>query len=539
MPKKGKKGKGKGKKGKKGGKKSSKKGGDSKVAIAAANSKVWEAKLEVAERAKQEYRENSKKIIQENEALQSQMLQTERDTIDVITYLKKQDHEKDGQLEKIQIQMRDQKKDQRKEKERIIEDFSKQINELEEKLGEKTRDVDLMQSELKLVKEFRRKRGQMQKDLDEIKESMYGANREHKATLARMEQKFFEEKMRLQQEANQKIAELAERAHTEAISNLDETTRSVYKENVRLSEALRYHMKEGEMLKHAKDTLETENANLKADKELNDIMIQEKVVQVKQQKDQIKSLQEKVQTLEKSLSHMSREFTTEKRAISEKSRIENEAGKIELAKLQRVIELKSREMTKVKKLAKNILDQRTELERFFLEALEQVKREISSNQSQYRKDAQVAYQQKMLAAFAGKGEYPRVRTFNKADNSTNSVFRDLEAAQKLYEGDMKVDVSDLTWEQKERVLRFLFAKMNGSNVSRPQKTASAPTLPSLDKHQHRLSITQGEQGTPTKVEDETDKTFLTQAQVEVPESVLPDLRPTQAWSESEPVHAST
>lgn len=25
----------------------------------------------------------------------------------------------------------------------------------------------------------------------------------------------------------------------------------------------------------------------------------------------------------------------------------------------------------------------------------------------------------------------------------------------------KVDISDLTWEQKERVLRLLFAKMNG------------------------------------------------------------------------------
>ena len=30
----------------------------------------------------------------------------------------------------------------------------------------------------------------------QIKESMYNANREHKATLSRMEQKFFEEKVR-------------------------------------------------------------------------------------------------------------------------------------------------------------------------------------------------------------------------------------------------------------------------------------------------------------------------------------------------------
>lgn len=77
---------------------------------------------------------------------------------------------------------------------------------------------------------------------------------------------------------------------------------------------------------------------------------------------------------------MSREFNTEKRAITEKFRIEAEASKIELAKLQRVIELKTKEMNKVKRLAKNILDQRTELERFFLDALDQVKREIAANQ---------------------------------------------------------------------------------------------------------------------------------------------------------------
>ena len=71
-------------------------------------------------------------------------------------------------MERLQQQIRDQKKENRKEKELIVEDFSKQINELEEKLSEKTKDVEMMQSELKMVKEFRRKRGQMQKDLDEV-----------------------------------------------------------------------------------------------------------------------------------------------------------------------------------------------------------------------------------------------------------------------------------------------------------------------------------------------------------------------------------
>ncbi|XP_078313515.1 basal body-orientation factor 1-like isoform X3 [Crassostrea virginica] len=461
MPKKGKKGKGKGKKGKKG-KKGSKKN-ESVAKIAAANSKVWEARLEIAETSKQEYREHANQLVKENDQLQDMIRITEKDTIECFTLLQKKDEEKKNENERLKQSIRELKKEHRKEKENIVEDFSTQINELEEKVSEKTREVELMQSELKVVKEFRRKRGQMQKELDDIKEAMYNANRDHKGTLTRMEQKFFEEKMRLQQEANQKIAELAERAHTEAISNLDETTKSVYKENVRLSEALSYHMKEGEVLKKLRDKLQEENEQLKGDKELNDMMVQEKIVQVKQQKEQLRQLTEKIQTLEKSLSHMSREFNTEKKTIVMQARTENEAAKIELAKLQRVIDLKTREMNKVKRLAKNILDQRTELERFFLESLEQVRNEINANQ---------------------------------------------------YDISGKVDISDLTWEQKERVIRYLFARMNGG--AKVTKMNSAPPLPAIENKVQRLSISHD-----PSPPDEPDSTFLTQAKMDDPEN-LPD-----------------
>ena len=50
---------------------------------------------------------------------------------------------------------------------------------------------------------------------------------------------------------------------------------------------------------------------------------------------------------------------------------------------------------------------------------------------QYRHDAKWAYQQRMLNAHAGLEGYPKIRTFNKSDFSTNSVFKDLEAAERL------------------------------------------------------------------------------------------------------------
>ena len=90
-------------------------------------------------------------------------------------------------------------------------------------------------------------------------------------------------------------------------------------------------------------------------------------------------MQEKVETLEKSLSHVVREFETENVTQKEKTRIANESSTVEIAKLQRIVDLKTKEMNNVKRLAKNILEQRTEMERFFLDALEQVKLEIAGN----------------------------------------------------------------------------------------------------------------------------------------------------------------
>lgn len=49
-------------------------------------------------------------------------------------------------------------------------------------------------------------------------------------------------------------------------------------------------MKEGEVLKKQKQRLEEENEALKGDKEINEMMVQEKVAQSKNQKQQIKDV---------------------------------------------------------------------------------------------------------------------------------------------------------------------------------------------------------------------------------------------------------
>lgn len=50
---------------------------------------------------------------------------------------------------------------------------------------------------------------------------MISNEQEHKQTVEKLEQKFFEEKMRLQQESNKKIEEIASRAQDEALKYID------------------------------------------------------------------------------------------------------------------------------------------------------------------------------------------------------------------------------------------------------------------------------------------------------------------------------
>ena len=73
--------------------------------------------------------------------------------------------------------------------------------------------------------------------------------------------------------------------------NLDENTRSVYKENVRLSEALHLHVTSEEKLKKTVNHLQTVTSDFQSEKDLHDVLVQEKIVEAKRQKNHIKKVE--------------------------------------------------------------------------------------------------------------------------------------------------------------------------------------------------------------------------------------------------------
>ncbi|CAF2933783.1 unnamed protein product [Rotaria sp. Silwood2] len=221
----------------------------------ARNTALWEVRLNMIDASRKQYRDIAGNLVNENETLRDQLRQTEKDTIDVVSFLKKQDLDKDSEIERLQQEITTLEIEQTKDKQDLLDDFERQKRQLNERLGRKENELDIVRHELNQVKEFRKKKGQMQKELEEIKDAMLWNVREQKDTLEKLEEKFSEEKMRLQQESNKRIEEIAEHAQNEALKTLDEKARNIYKENVDLIESLRIYKQELDNLQILKEQL--------------------------------------------------------------------------------------------------------------------------------------------------------------------------------------------------------------------------------------------------------------------------------------------
>jgi hypothetical protein len=146
---------------------------------------------------------------------------------------------------------------------------------------------------------------------------------------------------------------------------------------------------------------------------------------------------------------------------------------LDAAGLRQMVRIKQKELSKLRKAAETVLEQRTEVEQFFLDALERVKSEVTAKrEAAYAKDVQ-AYRTSMRTASndpSGTATFPKIRALQAGKDVSRFGMVETEPP-KRYEG--RVQLSDLTAEDREHVLRLLFAKINavhGSVQPRPEHT---------------------------------------------------------------------
>lgn len=243
------------------------------------------------------------------------------------------------------------------------------------------------------------------------------------------------------------VTYMEKKSKEDAIAQLDDRTKLIMHEHAKMAEELRFQAEETEAMRQQKDMLDEERKRLQRDKSLHESTFMELAREGAVSKKQIRNLSNKVRLLEDSLKEVTRQNNEERSKVADELQTQVDKSENESDSLRRQLKLKTKELRHIRRLSQMILDQRSEVEQFFIESLEQVKLERGKVLEEERRQAKLAAAKALREHVGG----PR---------SQRALQKSAVELQGTAPGGDKVYLKDLTLEDRERVLRLLFAKIN-------------------------------------------------------------------------------
>jgi hypothetical protein len=362
---------------------------------------------------------------------------------------------------------------------------------------------------------------------------------QHAEEIAELERKLIVQRVEFERETEANFQAMKVKAKQEVLKEMDDETKRIFIENKRMSRELEIQTSETTSLSHERSSLADSERNLKRDLELMQTAEKQwantSAGRDRANRDVSARCSELEALLIKERKERVAEYSTLMRAIER----ETEDMRLELAGLRSLQALKNRELRTIKKLAQIVLSQRTEVEQFFLDALTQVKLEVARKKAAATEAARALINQaeslESMSPVVLKGTGKPLQPPSSASTLTGthsttisqaslaihvslpvnaeavedgsitlpsltavsrrvaagsplpSVFGPVDSiggqmpslsssASSALASETRVDISELTPEDRERVLRLLFAKIN--NIDSRGVTNPAPSLSS-------------------------------------------------------------
>ncbi|XP_032426682.1 basal body-orientation factor 1-like [Xiphophorus hellerii] len=409
-------------------------------------SSLREMKLKETEKDLEYHRKEHYKLASEIEELRNVLYQAELSEFGTIDYWQKCLKEKGEKIKSLEEQIEsleelaiEECREREKEKKQHFEKFEEEI-------------LKRKAIETRIKKKVANMRRQMQVSKEEYRESLRKKEEEY----VRLERKTSEreknhickiEKMsRLIDDQEKSIVQLENELHdTERKNNWLRKIFTVTFDNLEDMRQLVQSMSKDKLL-------------LAVDKKMMMSALKKKACEIAVLQKMLTEVTAVAAYLEQALLDLEKETTENETKIQ----VTIQASQVELDKLQKIIAMREKEICQVKKLARTIVEKRRDMEVFFHQALDDVRQEIADERKRNANEAYQDYRQKFRDTVAGRIRLPSIHTFHQCPNSTKSLYSDMKAAEKRpHLPGKEVYMSDLTWEQKEKVLTLLFAKMNG------------------------------------------------------------------------------
>eukprot|EP00197_Chlamydomonas_leiostraca_P014815 CAMPEP_0202874320 /NCGR_PEP_ID=MMETSP1391-20130828/25171_1 /ASSEMBLY_ACC=CAM_ASM_000867 /TAXON_ID=1034604 /ORGANISM="Chlamydomonas leiostraca, Strain SAG 11-49" /LENGTH=436 /DNA_ID=CAMNT_0049555731 /DNA_START=78 /DNA_END=1384 /DNA_ORIENTATION=+ len=401
------------------------------------------------------------KVADENKVLVKTLEETQRDNYEVTEHLRKELLAKTEKIGELQAEIAKLNEDHADEVKRLEGQAAareaKAAQEAEARARQLQAQIDQLTASLTSVNEFRMRQTEMEEEMLHLKEENQELREKLDTQRVELERYYLELNTKQRKEWEQRLEELKKAAEEEVDERLDAAVKRILAQNRRMAEELKIHVQETDVLQQEVRLLEEERARLAREVSLKTELEVGYAKRGARQASGLKEAQSKIATLEGSLAQIMADSERERQALLANTATQVAEARAEGEALRRLVKLKTRELKNVRRLAQEVLLQRSDVETFLLSSLHTVRKEMERDS---------------LAGFTGSG--------GGAGTSGKGPAGD-EGMPSIGHG---LDLKDLPWEDRERVLRLLFAKIN----NQAQQTYYA-NLP-----QHPLGDTAGGSG---------------------------------------------
>ncbi|CAD8142451.1 unnamed protein product [Paramecium pentaurelia] len=326
-------------------------------------------------------------------------------------------------------QYEDLKKQTTEEIESTIQRKDEKIRYLEkEKADLEMRHKDELQrinDELKKLSSFKEEKELLIREIHDLKEEMNKKDYAHLDEQSKANKNFLKQTQNLTNVNNAKIEDVQRNANKIAEEKVAAKYDGILKENEKIKSELQEYERTLSIYQKEKETFQQENINYKLNLSIKEEQAKEYQMLNHQQIIKIKQLKEKIEYLKSYIANEVTKQTKEIEIMKHQGNTKVQELEMQLRNLRHLLDQRTKELKTVKALAQMILDQRSDIEQFFLQAIDQVKNEINK----------------------------------KNKNQKNSRLPEISQKSQSLESN-KVDINDLDLEEKEKLLRILFSKMN-------------------------------------------------------------------------------
>lgn len=362
------------------------------------------------------------KISEENRNLIKQLEDTQRENYEVTEHLRRELLQKTERIAELDAEVERMREEKESELERFEELAA--MREAEHRIKSEAREAELqaqldqLTAKLAGVQDYQQRQIEIEEDILRLKEENQKLKEKLEQQRSELERYYLELNTKIRKEYEQKMEELKKAAEEEIDERLDASVKRILQQNRRMAEELKIHVQETDMLQQEVRLLEEERNRLTREVVLKSELEEGYAKRGAQQAITIKDAQSKVVTLEHSLQQVIQDFERERQAIQRTTQSQIADSQAESEALRRLVKLKTRELKNIRRLAQEVLLQRSDVETFLLSSLHIARKEVE-----------------------------RESLYPPSERSDTG-----EAG--------RMDIKDLPWEDRERILRLLFAKIN-------------------------------------------------------------------------------